>query len=101
MADFNPVPDTHVMACIESFLAKNWTGFGKPLDVYCSPYTTTADQYFILDKLPAHPEVSVFTGGTGRAFKARGWIHTQFPPYLTAPQPVWSLHTDQIFSHVA
>jgi len=38
-------------------------------DMQASPYTMTKDSFFVLDKLPAHPEVSMFTGGNGRAFK--------------------------------
>lgn len=69
MAEFCYEPDEHVVSCIESFLAENWTGIGKLSDMQCSPYTMTKDQYFILDRLEKVPEVTVFTGGNGRAFK--------------------------------
>jgi len=32
-------------------------------------YTSTPDRRFILDRHPAHPEVALFTGGSGHAFK--------------------------------
>lgn len=38
-------------------------------DMQSSPYTMTKDGYFVLDKLPGRPEVCMFTGGNGRAFK--------------------------------
>ena len=71
MADFCFTPDEHVVKCINDFIAENWQGFGEMVDMQCSPYTMSRDQYFVLDTLEAagYPEVSVFTAGNGRAFK--------------------------------
>ena len=42
----------------------------------------TSDGMFVLDQLPGCPEVSVFTGGNGRAFKFAillgRWVHLSY-----------------------
>merc|ERR1711957_1032852 len=40
---------------------------GKRIDSYSSPYTMTDDSYFVMDKV--HPKITIFAGGSGRAFK--------------------------------
>lgn len=40
---------------------------GKRFDAYTSPYTMTEDSYFVMDKVA--PNVAIFAGGSGRAFK--------------------------------
>ena len=69
MRDFSYTPDQSVADALDRFLKTEWTGFLQCKDLYCSPYTMTADGMFVLDQLPGYPEVSVFTGGNGRAFK--------------------------------
>ena len=69
MRDFSYVPDPSVADALDRFLKTEWQGFRQRKDLYCSPYTMTADGMFVLDQLPGHPEISLFTGGNGRAFK--------------------------------
>ena len=43
--------------------------YGERIDMITSPYTMTKDSMFVLDTVPKHPNVSVFSAGNGRAFK--------------------------------
>lgn len=54
---------------LDDFLHRNWKGIGECLALYYSPYTMTRDTLFILDKLPGYSQFSIFTGGSGQAFK--------------------------------
>jgi len=69
MQNFSYKPDAMVAASLDTFLKAEWKGFLQRRDLYCSPYTMTADGMFILDQLPGFPQISLFTGGNGRAFK--------------------------------
>ncbi|KAK9822539.1 hypothetical protein WJX74_002337 [Apatococcus lobatus] len=70
MADFHWEPDPVIVSFLEAFLRDNWLGLDSGLrDVRVSPYTMTRDGFFVLDRIPGMPEVSVFAGGSGRAFK--------------------------------
>lgn len=69
MHDFSYEPDALVAAALDMFLKTEWNGFQKRKDLFCSPYTMTKDGMFILDELPGHPQICLFTGGNGRAFK--------------------------------
>jgi sarcosine oxidase len=42
---------------------------GPCADASVCMYTNTPDRHFVIDRHPAHPEVAVFTGGSGHAFK--------------------------------
>ena len=69
MQDFDYTPDRVVAQLLDDFLKTEWKGFLKQKDLCCSPYTMTSDSMFILDHLPDHPQICLFTGGNGRAFK--------------------------------
>jgi sarcosine oxidase len=70
MAGFRRGADPGVAEMMDAFLAEHWTGAElERVDLQCSPYTMTRDGAFVLDRLPGCPEVVVFTGGSGRAFK--------------------------------
>ncbi|KAF5840792.1 FAD dependent oxidoreductase-domain-containing protein [Dunaliella salina] len=69
MEGFAYEPDERVARYIDQFMKENWSGIGERRDMQASPYTMTKDSYFVLDKLPGRPEVCMFTGGNGRAFK--------------------------------
>ena len=69
MADYVRRPNDKIVKLIDDFVRENWVGVGERVDMYSSPYTCTRDQYFVLDRLPSHEEVTLFTGGCGRAFK--------------------------------
>ncbi len=57
------------MAGLSRFLRQNWHGIGKCVSLHCCPYTMTKDTLFVLDRLPSFPLVTIFTGGSGQAFK--------------------------------
>ncbi|KAK9803185.1 hypothetical protein WJX72_011723 [[Myrmecia] bisecta] len=69
MADFRWEPHPIICKLLDDFLKQHWRGFQGPKKMFCSPYTMTSDCYFVLDRVPHHPEICVFTGGSGRAFK--------------------------------
>jgi len=55
---------------MDDFIAKNWGhAYSDRVDMVVSPYTVTKDAMFVLDTLPNHPDVTLFTAGNGRAFK--------------------------------
>ncbi|KAA8497474.1 N-methyl-L-tryptophan oxidase [Porphyridium purpureum] len=73
MSHFDYTPDESpggVVAQIDAFVSERWgTLYGERQDMYTSPYAVTRDAMFVLDTLPGHPSVSLFTAGNGRAFK--------------------------------
>ena len=69
MADFCYQPDATIAGHLDKFLHSAWHGFKGRRDLAVSPYTMTRDGYFVLDRVPMRPEVMVFAGECGRAFK--------------------------------
>lgn len=62
-------PDPVMCGLVDTFMRSHWQGVGECTGIHVSPYTMTRDHRFILDRLPEHPEICLFTGGSGRAFK--------------------------------
>ncbi len=69
MKDFQREPDPKLAQFLDRFLRQNWYGIDKCVSLQCCPYTMTKDTFFVLDRLPKLPQVMVFTGGSGQAFK--------------------------------
>ena len=69
MQEFNPEPEPKLVQFLEQFLRHNWRGIQECVSLHCCPYTMTPDTLFILDKLPNFPNIALFTGGSGQAFK--------------------------------
>ncbi|GHP06430.1 hypothetical protein PPROV_000517500 [Pycnococcus provasolii] len=69
MRDFDYTPNREVAARIDEHVHEIFGGKARRRELVCSPYTVTPDQDFVLGYLPGHPDVAVFTGGSGRAFK--------------------------------
>jgi len=69
MKTFVREPNSQLVQLLDRFLRHNWEGIGECVGLYCSPYTMTQDTLFVLDKLPGYPQISLFTGGSGQAFK--------------------------------
>lgn len=69
MKNFVREPDSELVELLDRFLRHNWNGILDCVGLYCSPYTMTKDTLFVLDKLPGYPQISLFTGGSGQAFK--------------------------------
>jgi sarcosine oxidase len=62
------VPSGELLAELEDFMARTFAGSGRPLRTVTCQYAITPDREFILDSLPAHPEIVVGLGA-GHAFK--------------------------------
>jgi len=62
-------PDPELAGLLDRFLRAHWRGIGEPLELRVSPFTMTRDTRFILGRLPPHPSITLFTGGSGHAFK--------------------------------
>ena len=69
MSTFVREPNSELVQLLDQFLLENWEGIQECLGLYCSPYTMTRDTLFVLDKLPEYRQISIFTGGSGQAFK--------------------------------
>lgn len=70
MDNFEHEADSGVRQEMSDFLAKQWGElYAGEVDMMVSPYAMTKDAMFVLDVLPNHPNVSIFTAGNGRAFK--------------------------------
>lgn len=67
MHTLKAAPSPELVELLDRFLMNQLTGVKARLEVRTSPYTMTPDVNFILDRL--HPRLSVFTGGSGQAFK--------------------------------
>lgn len=57
----------NVLRLMDGWVKEHLPDAGVRVDSYCHPYTMTSDSYFIMDKVT--PNVAVFSGGSGRAFK--------------------------------
>jgi len=63
-------PDPKIISALGTFLTNRFNGVAaQPAQASTCLYTMTSDAQMILDRLPGHPNVSIFTGGSGRGFK--------------------------------
>jgi monomeric sarcosine oxidase len=63
-------PDPQILSNIGTFLQQRFNGVQPtPSDAQTCLYTMSADAEMILDRLYGYPNVAIFTGGSGRAFK--------------------------------
>lgn len=66
------VPDTAILSRISAFIGEHLNGI-QLVPVANSPttclYAVTPDWYFVLDFLPGHRNIVLFTGDSGQAFK--------------------------------
>lgn len=69
MDQFSFEPDAEVLQMIDTFVAQNLKGVGKRISSHVSPYTMSKDSYFVIDRIPTYDNISIFAGGSGRAFK--------------------------------
>lgn len=69
MAGFNREPHPDIVKLIDDFVFSNLKGVKRRVDMTCSPYSMSKDSFFVLDRLPEHPEIVLYTGGSGRDFK--------------------------------
>jgi sarcosine oxidase len=69
MKDFKRQPNRKLAEFLDRFVHSHWRGICECVSLHCCPYTMTRDTLFVLDRLPGFPNVVVFTGGSGQAFK--------------------------------
>ena len=63
-------PDPNLVDLTAAFLERTFHGVDpRAVDPQVCFYTMTPDQSFVLDFVPGHPNMVLFTGGTGQAFK--------------------------------
>jgi len=64
------VPDSVILSQLGDFVEERFHGVSRePTDCSTCLYTMSKDYQMILDTLPAHPNVAIFTGDSGRGFK--------------------------------
>jgi glycine/D-amino acid oxidase-like deaminating enzyme/glutamate dehydrogenase/leucine dehydrogenase len=69
MDDFSDETTEQVLEMMDRFVAEHLQGEATRVEDFVSPYTMTKDSYFIMDTLPGHSNIALFSGGSGRAFK--------------------------------
>jgi len=69
MDEFNYTPSEATLAKLDRFVRTQFKGIGERIEVACAPYTMSPDVRFVLDTIPNHPNVALFTAGSGQAFK--------------------------------
>jgi glycine/D-amino acid oxidase-like deaminating enzyme len=67
MDSFDAKGSEVVLQLMDEWVQEHLPGVGKRVDSYTSPYTMTDDSYFVMDNIC--DGVTVFSGGSGRAFK--------------------------------
>lgn len=67
MDTFNYEGSDEVVWLMDEWVKEHLPEVGGRIDSYCHPYTMTDDSYFVMDKVA--PNVAIFSGGSGRAFK--------------------------------
>ena len=60
-------PPTRLVELLDAFLFDSLEGVQERIETVISPYAMTRDVNFVLDRLT--PKLSLFTGGSGQAFK--------------------------------
>lgn len=66
------IPSNQLLQVLDDYLFSNVNGIKKRIETHLSPYTMSSDVQFCLDKLS--PNVSIFSHGSGRAFKFAPFI---------------------------
>jgi len=56
-----------VLGLMDGWVKEHLPAVGERIDAYTHPYTMTDDSYFVMDNVA--DGVSIFSGGSGRAFK--------------------------------
>jgi sarcosine oxidase len=67
MESFSYEGSEGVFALMDEWVKEHLPDVGERIDSYSHPYTMTSDSYFVMDKIA--PNVALFSGGSGRAFK--------------------------------
>jgi len=77
--------DERVLTAMDAYVAEHWGGALEPSRTasHASPYTVTSDNRFVVDTLPGHPNVALFAGCNGRAFRFAPLIGDSLAALLT------------------
>jgi len=67
MQSFSYGGSKEVLKLMDEWVLEHLPQVGKRIDSFSSPYTMTDDSYFVMDKVD--PKITIFAGGSGRAFK--------------------------------
>lgn len=67
MGSFDYEGSGEVLGLMDEWVEEHIPGVGKRIDSFCHPYTMTDDSYFVMDSIS--PNIAIFAGGSGRAFK--------------------------------
>jgi len=67
MEDFDYQGSTSVLELMDEWVNQHIPEAGARVNDFCSPYTMTPDSYFVMDRVS--DRVTLFSGGSGRAFK--------------------------------
>lgn len=67
MESFSYEGSEEVLKLMDEWTLEHLPQVGKRIDSFSSPYTMTDDSYFVMDKVD--PNIAIFAGGSGRAFK--------------------------------
>jgi monomeric sarcosine oxidase len=63
-------PDPKILSHLGRFLQRRFNAVSQtPTDCSTCLYTFSTDGQMVLDRLPGHPNVAIFTGDSGRGFK--------------------------------
>ena len=67
MSSFGYNGSEEVLNLTDEWVNEHLPGVGSWIDSQCHPYTMTSGSFFVMDTIT--PNITVFSGGTGRAFK--------------------------------
>ena len=67
MSSFDYNGSEEVLNLMDEWVKEHLPGVGSRIDSQCHPYTMTSDSFFVMDTIT--PNIAVFSGGSGRAFK--------------------------------
>jgi sarcosine oxidase len=85
MESFNYKGSDDVLELMDDWVKEHLPAVGDRVDSYCHPYTMTKDSFFVMDKVA--PNVAVFSGGSGRAFKFGPLIGDCMASLLNGDEP--------------
>ena len=82
-------PPPRLVELLDTFLFNNVEGVQERVETVMSPYSMTSDVNFVLDRLS--PNLSLFTGGSGQAFKFAPLIGDSLARLASGNQPAVDL----------
>ena len=92
-------PPARLVELLDAFLFNNLSGVQERVETVISPYSMASDVNFVLDRLG--PRLSLFSGGSGQAFKFAPLIGTSLARLAMGLAPTvdlscWSRERDAV-----